>query len=256
MDELSQAAADLAELVNENLNQLEGKCQEEDEMQDYYLGMLSRQTILLQDLSKILTNRNERLVTTPFIILRCILDDFLHLLYLELHEDTADQITNLNAKSHKLEFKSLKDLTVTNHKYHNGEYPFYLNNEQFQELKITFSTKAKNKKYFSDIEGFKFKSFPNLSQVVNLINGSENINTIKDRVFYLWNDFSTFVHYANFAFYLEMNPHPINSNKISEAFFYCFNSIYLVFKHFERNLGLEFIDSKNLTAKYTIAYEC
>ena len=84
MNYLRDEAKLLATLANSNLESLAGKCREKKETQDYYLGILRRQAILLLDLERILNDRNPELITTPFILLRSLMDDFLHLLYLEL----------------------------------------------------------------------------------------------------------------------------------------------------------------------------
>jgi hypothetical protein len=256
MNELSEQAKKLAELTNKNLDQLAGKCPIRNEVQDYYLGIIRRQAIMLLDLSKILENRNRELVTTPYIILRSMLDDFLHLLFLELREDKEEQIILINAKAHKQTFKSLKELTDSNHKHFNGGYQFYLNNEQFEALKETFKGKEENQKYFQDIATFKFKNFLQLSQVASSINSTREVEIFKDRAYYFWCDFSTFVHYSNFSFYLEMNFDPASLHKIDESFQYCYNSIYLAFKYFERTLGLTFIDNEELKNKHGIIYGC
>ncbi|QOG88787.1 hypothetical protein HUE46_01435 [Flavobacterium columnare] len=181
MNELSEQAKKLAELTNKNLDQLAGKCPIRNEVQDYYLGIIRRQAIMLLDLSKILENRNRELVTTPYIILRSMLDDFLHLLFLELREDKEEQIILINAKAHKQTFKSLKELTDSNHKHFNGGYQFYLNNEQFEALKEIFKGKEENQKYFQDIATFKFKNFLQLSQVASSINSTGEVEIFKDR---------------------------------------------------------------------------
>lgn len=256
MEELAEQAKRLAELANKNLDQLAGKCPDKNEIQDYYLGILRRQAIMLLDLSKIFENRNKELVTTPYIILRSMLDDFLHLLFLELQQDKEEQIILINAKSHKQTFKSLKELTESNHKHFNGVYPFYLNNEQFEALKETFKGKDENHKYFQDVAAFRFKNFLQLSQVASSINSTREVEIFKDRAYYFWCDFSTFVHYSNLSFYLEMNFDPASLHKIDESFQYCYNSIYLAFKYFERKLELNFIDDEVLRNKHGIIYAC
>lgn len=256
IEHLTNEAKLLAELANSNLGNLEGRCPDKIEVQDYYLGILRRQAILLLDMEKILNNRNSELITTPFIILRSLMDDFLHLLYLELHENREEEILKINAKTHKQTFISLEDLTKSNHNHFNGAYPFYLNNEQFQDLKVTFAGKAENDKYFIDKGHFKFKNFIPLSQVAEKITHSRNVEIFKDRAFYLWKEFSSFVHYSNFSFYLETNQDPTNLKKIEEGFQYCYNSIYLSFKYFERTFGIEFTDNAELRDRYGIIYEC
>ena len=78
-NDLSHLAKIISDLANSNLDQLKGKCQEENDMQDYYLGILQRQALLLLDLSTILKNRNSKYISTPYIILRRLIDDFMHI---------------------------------------------------------------------------------------------------------------------------------------------------------------------------------
>lgn len=72
----------------------------------------------------------------------------------------------------------------------------------------------------------------------------------------MWKVFSDFVHFSNVAFEIEMRTDSINLNHISEAFQYSYNSLYLAFKYFERNLGLKFIEDEELTKKHGILYKC
>jgi hypothetical protein len=253
---LTNEAKLLAELANQNLSSLDGRCPDKIEIQDYYLGILRRQAILLLDLKKVLKNRNSELITTPFILLRSLLDDFLHLLYLELHEDRVEEIVKINAKTNKQSFKSIEELTNSNHNYFNGAYRYYLNNVEFQALKDIFTGKPENDKYFTNKAEFRFKNFLTLSQVVERISHSREVEIFRDRAFYLWKEFSSFVHFSNSSFYLETNPNPINLHKIEEGFQYCYNSIYLSFKYFERTLGIEFIDSEELRQRHGIIYAC
>ncbi len=119
-----------------------------------------------------------------------------------------------------------------------------MNNEQFQALKDIFTGKQENDKYFTDKTQFRFKTFIPLYQVAESITHSRDVEIFKDRAFYLWKEFSSFVHYSNSSFYLESNPNQLNLQKIEEGFQYCYNSIYLAFKYFERTFGIEFIDNE------------
>ena len=256
IEHLTNEANLLAELANSNLGSLEGYCHDKIEIQDYYLGILRRQAILHLDLERILKNRNSELITTPFILLRSLMDDFLHLLYLELHTNKEEEIIKINAKGYKQSFKSIEDLTNSNHNHFNGTYRNYLNNKQFQALKDKFTGNPRNDKYFKNKNEFKFKNFIPLTHVAENITYSKNVDKFKDRAFYLWKEFSSFVHYSNISFYLETNLNPINLQKIEEGFQYCYNSIYLAFKYFERTFGIEFNDNEKLRERHGIIYMC
>jgi len=256
INDLSEIAGNLSNLANENLSLLNGKCQEPDEMQDYYLGILRRQAVLLRDLSIILQDRNSEYISTPFIILRGLMDDFIHLLYLENHENRESEITKINAVTYRYSFKSLSDLTNSNYEHFDGEFSFYLTKEKLEEVKSTFAKKEKNHKYFKNIENFKFKGFMQFSKMAKSFSISDNVDIYRDRAFYFWKEFSSFVHYSNYAFEYEIRDAEQNLNIINEAFQYCYNSIYLSFKYFEREYDLEFLDNEELNQRYGIIYKC
>lgn len=255
-NDLSEDAKKLSKLANDNIGLLTGKCQEPIEIQDYYLGILRKQAILLSDLSLILKNRKSEYISTPFIILRSLLDDFLHLLYLEIHNDRETEITRINADSYRYSFNSLKDLTDSNYEHFDGKYPFYLTQEQLQAVKNKFIAKEKNKRYFKNPDTFKFKVFKRFSDMVKCFSHSRNVDIFRDRAYYLWKEFSSFVHYSNYSFEYELRNAKENLNMIDESFQYCYNSIYLSFKYFERTLNLKFKDNIELKKKYGIIHEC
>jgi len=255
-NELSDSAEKLSVLANINIEKLAGKCKNAHEVQDYYLGLLRKQCILLSDLSLILKNRNPEFISTPFIILRSLIDDFLHLLFLECQANKEIEITRINADSYKHSFNSLKDLTFSNYKHFDGQYPHYLTNEQFEKLKLDFKIKEKNKKYFKNIDTFKFIVFKTVSDMTNSFTISRDVDIYRDRAYYLWKEFSSFVHYSNYSFEYEMQNAEENLLMIEESLQYCYNSIYLSFKYFERSFDVMFQDDQVLNRKYQKIHEC
>ena len=171
-DELSRLAKMISDLANSNLDQLKGKCQNKDDIQDYYLGILQRQAILLSDLAALLKNRNSKYISTPYILLRSLLDDFLHLVYFHLCKERDSEIIKVNAVAYKQSFVSLKNLTDSNYENFEGEYPFYLKEEEVEELKKTFVSKPENQKYFQHPSRFKFKKFMTFNTLVHRITHS------------------------------------------------------------------------------------
>lgn len=249
---LSHLAKIISDLANSNLEQLQGKCQDEKDMQDYYLGILQKQALLLLDLSTILKNRQSKYISTPYIVLRSLLDDFMHLMYLELSNNKEEEIIKINAEAYKHCFVSLQNLTDSNYEHFDGKYPFYLKQEEVEKVKNQFVNKDKNKKYFKEITRFKFKSFMTFNTLVGRINHSREIKIYGDRAYYLWKEFSEFVHYSTFSFKMEQQDTPENMNKIDESFQYCYNSIYLSFKYFASEYDLNFIDNEALRKRYGI----
>ena len=230
MNQLANVAFRLSEMANKNLDQLNGKCDEPEEVRDYYLGMLRRQAMLTGDLYKILEDRPLENLTTPYILLRSLLDDFLHVVYLDGHAEPDEEIVKINASAHKDNFMSLENLTNSKNQEYFGRKFEYLSAEKLEEVKNTFKGFDKNKKYFSNIDEFKFKRFISLTNLAKEIDASENYNVARDRAFYLWKSYSAFVHYSTWCFEMENTDDIINVQQIEEAFQYVFNTIYLCAK--------------------------
>lgn len=249
-NELSHLAQMISDLANSNLDQLEGKCQNEDDIQDYYLGILQRQAILLSDLAALLKNRNSKYISTPYIILRSLLDDFLHLVYFHLCKERDNEIIKVNAVAYKQSFVSLNNLTDSNYENFEGKYPFYLKKEEVEEVKNTFVSKLENQKYFQHPSRFKFKDFMTFDTLVHRITHSRETKIYRDRAYYLWKEFSSFVHYSTYSFKMEMQDTPENMNIIDESFQYCYNSVFLSFQYFVSELDLKFIDNEILNKRY------
>lgn len=249
-DELSRLAKMISDLANSNLEQLKGKCQEEEDIQDYYLGILQRQAILLWDLAMLLKNRDSKYISTPYIILRSLLDDFLHLLYFHICKERDSEIIKVNAVAYKQSFVSLVNLTNSNYENFEGNYPFYLKREEVEELKNNFASKLENQKYFKVPSRFKFKEFMTFDTLVRRISHSRETKIYRDRAYYLWKEFSSFVHYSTYSFKMEMQNAPENMHIIDESFQYCYNSVYLSFQYFVSKFELKFIDNAMLNKRY------
>lgn len=103
------------------------------------------------------------------------MDDYFHLMFLELHNNRAEQITRINAKAFEQTFKALSDITESNHKHFDGSFRQYTDYKQFINIKKIFMSKPENAKYFEDIKSFKFKKFITFTQLANSILHSRDI---------------------------------------------------------------------------------
>ena len=238
INQLAEIALRLYKMANENIRQIEEKKPERSEVLVYYLGMLRRQAIMSYDLHVMLKGRPEENLTTPYILLRSLMDDFLHVLYLDLHSNPPEKINRINAKGYKENFESLKNLTNSKNQDYYGEKFDYLSQEQLEALEATFMGKAENKKYLNT--NGDFKGFLQVRQVADAIDGSEHCNVARDRAYYYWKSFSSFVHYSNWCYEYELVSDIIKLQHMEECFQYVFNTIFLSFKHFNRTLSAPF----------------
>lgn len=76
------------------------------------------------------------------------MDDFIHLLYLELSNNKEEDIIRINAEAYKHSFVSLQNLTDSNYENFDGKYPFYLKREEVEDVKKQFADQRQEQKIF------------------------------------------------------------------------------------------------------------
>ncbi|HXB40676.1 MAG TPA: DUF5677 domain-containing protein [Bacteroidia bacterium] len=253
---LAIEAKKIIDFANANIEQLNGKCQKKDTTQDYFLGILRRQTIILYDLIALLKNSPHKNFTSLFILCRCLIDDFLFVFYLKTQPDEDENIVRINANAYSKSFQGLEILTESNEKHFNGTYPFYLNKEEFSKLKEHFKSKAENEKYFKDREKFNFKAFLQVTQIADKTEDFE-LSKLTLRAFFLWKNFSDFIHYSNLTFELEMNTGNEQNylRQIEETLLYSFNTVELSFRYFAKRDNIKLKVEEELQKRYIIKYK-
>lgn len=252
---LIQEARKVSRFADDNLAQLDGLLKEHEDIQNYFLGMIRRQTILLNDLAVVLEQSLTKNITTPFLICRCLCDDFLHVFYLELH-GKDDDIIRINAEAHQESFKSLNWLSKSNVKHFEEKYPYYPTRTQYEDLKRIFVKKPENGKYFEDISSFKFKRFLQLRQLAEKIEDFE-LSKYSSRAYFLWTSFSEFIHFSSLTLPIEMyNDHEQqNFRMIEETILNAFNTVELSFRFFSDKLKLNLKVDSRLFERYAFEYD-
>lgn len=254
-DLLIREARKIARFADRNLGQLDGMCQDKQLLQDYYLGMVRRQAIVLYDIALLLERTQHQNLTSVLILCRCLLDDFLHVFFLKLNDDEEDNIIKLNADVHRQMFNSIRNIMESNHHHFDGENQFYITEEEFEHTKAVFKGRQENDMYFIDKEAFRFKKFKSLSDIATGITDFE-LSKLAQRAFYFWKEFSEFVHYSNITYEIEIDVDNAGNHfyKIEEVLLYAYNTIELAFRYFTGEFGLDLIDEENLSERYAISY--
>ncbi|HXB40665.1 MAG TPA: hypothetical protein VNZ49_08990 [Bacteroidia bacterium] len=244
INKLSFVASRIYGMANKNLEQLEGKVQDSEETQDYYVGMLRRQAMIANDLSLILVDRPSQNLTTPYILLRTLMDDFLHVMHLDQSPSKDEDIIRINAKSYRDNFMSVHNLTKSEIQEYSGETLGYLNPEALEELKNIIRAKPKINKYLEDSETLKFKKFIPLTQLAEKFDSpNKHYNFARDRTYHFWKSYSSFVHFSIWCYEYELREDILNLNAIEECFQYVFNTVHFCASHFKETKGTQvFID--------------
>ncbi len=238
---------------NENFAQIEQlNIDPNYELESTYVGMILRQITINHDLALLMQNKKHDYHTSELILLRCLVDDFLHMSYIVNQYNSDDVIVNFNADALDKNFKKLFDLAKLNEETLGGNYPFYPTYAFMEEIKEKIKNSPKRQQHLSDKENFKFKTFKNTGQIIRELKNESYSHSLR-RAYFIWRKLSDFVHYSNTTFVEEqmMNP-KIDSTytEFAEIISYSYFTILNCFKYFQNRYNLEIIDTNNLSMYY------
>lgn len=223
-----------------------------DELDSTYVGMILRQMTINNDLASLMFNKNHSCYTSEFILLRCIIDDYIHITYIVNQSNSEEAIVNFNADALDKNYKRLLDLATLNEDYLGGNYPFYPTDALMNEVKEKIKSSPRRQQHFSDKENFKFKTFKNTGQIIRELKNESYSHSMK-RAYFIWRKLSDFVHYSNIAFEEEQMIDPETDSTYTEfaeitSYSYC--TVLNCFKHFQSRYNLKIIDTNKLSEYY------
>lgn len=246
----------LVNFTQENLSLIgELNIDSNEEINSTYLGLLVRQITLNSDLSILLENKKHIYHTSQLILLRCLIDDFMHIVYISNQTNTEELIVNYNADAYSKNFQKLKDLATLNEEKLGGNYPHYPTYKMLDEVMEKMKTNPKRNHYLADIENFKFKTFKNTGNIIRGLGEEDYAHQLK-RAYFIWRKLSDFVHYSNLAFNEEQVMDPGNDytyNEFAEIIFYSYRTVMICLNYFQNTHGLKIIDKDDLAGYYTKA---
>lgn len=252
-----QQLTSLSSFAEDNLKQLnEISIDKVNEIQDYYLGYIRRQSFFAFDLISIFKYSPHENFISQFILLRCIVDDYLHLLYVINQPDVNEAIICFNADAHKKNFDKIAELTEVNETILGGNFPFYPTIQLRDTLKERLKSDPNKAQYFIDIANFKFKASKTTGNFIKDF-PQDLFGANVRRAYFLWRHLSDYVHYSKFSFDLEFyavdKTHALSIAQ--EIIYYSYKIIKISFKYFEDAFGLVLIDKNNISAQYKLEEE-
>jgi len=246
----------LVDFIQENLLGIEAlNIEENEEINSTYLGLLLRQLTLNSDLALLLEKKKHIYHTSQLILLRCLIDDFMHIVYIANQANPDELIVNYNADAYAKNFQKLKDLATLNEEKLGGDYPHYPTYKMLNEVADKMKKNPLRNQYLSDIENFKFKTFKNTGNIIRDLTNEVYAHQLK-RAYFIWRKLSDFVHYSNMAFNEEQTIDPGNDytyNEFAEIIFYSYRTSMICLSHFHNKHGLEIVDKHKLAEYYAEA---
>jgi hypothetical protein len=123
---LNKLYDNIIQFSQENLSKIEElNIDPHEEINSTYLGFIVRQITMNIDLKLLLNNDKHIYHTSQFILLRCLIDDFIHLAYISNNANSDESIVNFNADAYNKNFKKIKDHATLNEEKIGGNYQYY-----------------------------------------------------------------------------------------------------------------------------------
>lgn len=244
-DETAQLAEDIGNIAADILLQLNQHKFSPTFVEQFYLGILVRERIILRDTSVILKNNHEQQITCAFILLRVLLDDFIRLFSVYARTNSMeDEIINIQADAHSHRFKNIKESIEINNTYYNGQHPSLSTQQMFDAEKQKFLNNPEFDKFFEDKATFKFKKLPPISNVFKLMQ-SDVKTTANVHSYIVYKFLTQHVHYSNLTFYLDNDTtsRKLEIDQIEEILLYSIKMLVMQFDYFRQTYTLSWNDT-------------
>ena len=244
----------IVKFTDENLQKIEKlEVDLNEEYDSFFLGMIIRQHTLNNDFSILFGSDTSSNLTSKNILYRCLIDDFIQIIYISNEEDNYEMVTKLNADSIKKNFNKLMDLAELNEKNLGGNYPFYPTYEVMEGVKQKIIDSPKREQYFTDKANFKFKSFKATGNIIRELKDDDNHLHQLRRAYFIWRKYSDSVHYSNLTFEEEQAIDPEKDStytEYAEIISYSYLTTLECLKHFEEKYDFDITDTNNLAGYY------
>jgi hypothetical protein len=222
--------------------------------EQFLMGILDRQAMILRDVSFLLRRNSDRNMTSVFILFRCLLDDYLTLLYFANSNFDEESFIKHTANAHSKKLSMLSESRKINERFFNGANPDLATAAMEQLEREEFRNNPTNAIYYTDNARTTMKGFPPTSQIVGALTvNAENISAAHS--FAVWKLLSTYVHYSQITYQITKSKEvrEIEIYQLPEILFYCLRCVALAHHALKNIFGfpVEFNDNTNVIDEIT-----
>ena len=197
----------------------------------YLLGLTSRQATILQDIHFILRDNPESQLTSAFILFRCLLDDFITVLFFKAGNFNEEELICHTAEAERQKFKMYDESKYINERYFERRNENLANQEYIDSKKVELTSNPDNDILFADKEQFRFKRALTVADMIaeiperNSVLAKPNVHA-----FVIWKLLSNYVHYSLFNYHLETSSESrkIEISQCQEILSYCFKCLSII----------------------------
>jgi hypothetical protein len=195
-EKISGWAKEIADLAENLSQQIIRHTMDEKDLETVLLyTKLVRHSMLLRDVSILLKSNPTQNLAPAFILLRCMMEDFITIFYLRTNGFKPEMFVKYFAEDFSNRFKFMQETANVNNKFFKGVYEGLPSSQHVQNFKNVFLSNQDHNNLFVNKTQFKFKSFPSPSEIIKELPITEA--TIANAVGLLdWIHLSEYVHHS------------------------------------------------------------
>lgn len=247
-NEIAHLAEDIGNVAADILSQLNGYKIRPTFVEQFYLGLLVRERLILRDASEILKYNQEKQITSAFILFRVLLDDYIRLFSVYAKTNSMEnEIIKIQADAHSHRFKNIQESVKINETYYNGQHTSLSTQQLYEAEKQKFLNNPEFDKFFENKAMFTFKKLPHISKVFELMR-SDVKTTANVHSYCVYKFLTQHVHYSNLTFYLDndLTSRKVEIDQIEEILLYAIKMLVIQFDYFKQTYSLVWNDTKVL----------
>lgn len=234
-DQAAVATRLLGSVATGLLAQLEGKQLLESEVNQFFLGTLTRSKSILRDSARLLEQNAPHQLDTVFILFRTLLDDFCRSFAVHEAQEPIRMVERIDAEAVRQILNGVKESAAINYRVFNGGAIGLQTKDNVEEWEARLASDPMYDAYFEDRGKLKFKRMPKTS---DMLKQGEN-EGFKDSVahaYLLYGRLSQHVHYSRFTFFLGRHRDVHNSlvGQLEECLFYTYKMLRMHNEYFSR----------------------
>lgn len=201
--------------------------------QTFFIDLLRRQIMLLKDIERLLTGNAENRQQSAMIIARCLLDDFIIILYMRINNFEEEILICHIAEAYRKRYMMLEESMRINDKYFKGVQDGMVNRPMFEKEWFLFAREQSNEIFFKVVKPQPrpgdLKSFPTTATIIRNLPVSR-LAAVNANAFVLWKQFSGYVHYSSITSHGDRTPQvrAMEFVQLKEVFNYAYKTFVAI----------------------------
>ncbi len=199
-------ANSIADLSEKLAHQITSHTKDERDLESILLYLkLIRHSTLMRDVSRLILANPKQRLANAFILLRCMLEDFITIYFLKVNKYDQRLIIRYVAEGIHNRIRMMEETAALNNKFYKGSLEGLIPFNYVQNEKNRIRSNPDNDPLFTNKKQFKLKRFPSAREIIDLLpvddSAMANVPSILS-----WIQYSEYVHHSVVSARGDANP--------------------------------------------------